>query len=118
MGKPLKAVPETVAPPRALGKHGYALWCSIHAGYNVEDAGGLAMLALACECLDRAEMLREEIDRDGATIRLKNGALKDHPALKHELGNRSFVVRTLQRLGLDVEPIRPIGRPPGAWSIA
>ena len=29
-----------------------------------------------------------------------NPALKDHPALKHELAARAFIVRTLQRLGL------------------
>jgi hypothetical protein len=44
--------------------------------------------------------------------RTKQG-LKDHPALKHELANRSFVVRTLHRLGLDVEAIKPVGRPAG-----
>ena len=37
--------------------------------------------------------------------------IKDHPALKHELANRSFVSKTLVRLGLDVEPVRGIGRP-------
>ena len=37
--------------------------------------------------------------------------IRDHPALKHELANRSFVGKTLVRLGLDVEPVRGIGRP-------
>jgi hypothetical protein len=38
--------------------------------------------------------------------------VREHPALKHELSNRAFVVRTLSRLGLDVEPLRPsVGRP-------
>jgi hypothetical protein len=37
--------------------------------------------------------------------------IRDHPALKHELANRSFVSKTLVRLGLDVEPVRGIGRP-------
>jgi hypothetical protein len=34
--------------------------------------------------------------------------------LRAELANRAFVVRSLARLGLDVEPVRPMGRPPGA----
>jgi hypothetical protein len=57
--------------------------------------------------LDRAEALRIEIDRDGEVIRLRS-TVKDHPALKHELANRAFVVRTLAR---------PVGRPtqPIGW---
>jgi hypothetical protein len=39
------------------------------------------------------------------------GVVRDHPALKHEIANRSFVVRTLTRLGLNVEPVRGPGRP-------
>jgi len=68
------------------------------------------MLTQACQSLDRAEELAVAIKRDGAVIKSK-GIIKDHPALKHELAARSFVVRTLQRLGLDVEAIKPVGRP-------
>jgi hypothetical protein len=42
---------------------------------------------------------------------VKGGGIKDHPALKHELANRSLVIRTLARLGLDVEAVKPLGRP-------
>jgi hypothetical protein len=76
------------------------------------------MLALACQALDRAEALRREIERDGAVLRVR-GTVKDHPALKHELANRAFVVRTLARLGLSFEPLRPsVGRPANCigWS--
>ena len=66
----------------------------------------------ACSALDWAEECADSIRRDGAVLRMK-GAVKDHPALKHELANRAFVVRTLARLGLDVEAIKPVGRPPG-----
>ena len=51
----------------------------------------------------------------GEVIRTKkNGPLREHPLLKHELQSRSCVVRTLGRLGVDVETIKPIGRPPRA----
>ena len=70
------------------------------------------MLAQACAGLDRAEALRAQIDADGEVIRGRDG-LKDHPALKHELASRAFVVRTLARLGLNFEPLRAgVGRPP------
>jgi hypothetical protein len=39
--------------------------------------------------------------------------------LRHELAARSFIVRTLHRRGLDVEPLRSVGHPTrkvGAWT--
>jgi len=44
--------------------------------------------------------------------------LREHPGLKHELAARSFVVRTLARLGLDVEAIKPVGRPAARYGSA
>ena len=98
-------------PPRNIGPYGRKLWDQVMREYAIEDAGGIEMLAQACQALDRAEALREEIDQDGAVIRVR-GTIRDHPALKHELANRAFVVRTLSRLGLNFEPVRPsVGRP-------
>jgi phage terminase small subunit len=98
------------APPRKLGTHGGALWKQVMAEYRITDAGGLAMLTQACIELDIAEDCRTQISRDGSCIRTKTG-LKEHPLIKHELAARAFVVRTLSRLGLDVEPVKAIGRP-------
>jgi hypothetical protein len=114
---PLTLVSETTAtswaePPRNLGNHGRKLWDQIMGEYAIADSGGLEMLAQACQALDRAEPLREEIDRDGAVIRVR-GTIKDHPALKHELANRAFVVRTLAKLALNFEPVRPSSGRPG-----
>src|SRR5260370_25636669 len=98
-------------PPRSMGGHGQSLWNRVMAEYQIEDCGGLEMLAQACQALDRAEALRGEIERDGEVLRVR-GTVRDHPALKHELANRAFVVRTLARLGLNFEPVRPsVGRP-------
>ena len=80
------------------------------AAYQIDDEGGRELLTLACEALDRAESLRQQIQRDGEVIATRMG-IRNHPALKHELANRSFVSKTLVRLGLDVEPVRGIGRP-------
>jgi hypothetical protein len=120
MGKsPLKLVSgpalNASGPPRTLGEPGRSLWDRVMIEYDIADAGGRELLALACQALDRAERLREQIDRDGEVIRAR-GMVKNHPALKDELANRAFVARTLQRLGLDVEPLRPnVGRPAGTW---
>jgi hypothetical protein len=99
-------------PIRKLGKHGANLWRNIRNEFEINDAGGLQMLWLACQQLDRAESCRETIDRDGELIRGKSGP-REHPLLRHELAARAFVVRTLQRLGVNVEAIKPVGRPTG-----
>jgi hypothetical protein len=75
------------------------------AEYDIDDVAGAEMLAQCCTSLDRAEALRAEIEGDGSVIRSR-GQIKDHPALKHELAARAFVVRTLSRLGLNFEPLR------------
>jgi hypothetical protein len=101
-------------PPRPLGDHGKALWARVTSEYDVSDAAGIAMLGEACVMLDRAEELAAEIKADGPVIRIR-GQIKDHPALKHELAARAFVCRTLQRMGLNYEPLRSTpGRPPGS----
>jgi hypothetical protein len=105
--------PNALAPPATLGDSGRALWNAIHADFEITDAAGLAMLTEICIETDRCAEYAEAIARDGAVIRTKNGP-KDHPLLKHEIASRSFVVRSLHRLGLDVivpraEPGRPAG---------
>ena len=103
----------TSDPPATLGETGTTLWRSITGEYQIEDSGGLAMLEQACRAADRAKECSDIIAADGSMISTKHGP-KDHPLLRHELAARSFVVRTIARLGLDVEPIRSgPGRPPG-----
>jgi hypothetical protein len=105
-----------IAPPRPLDSHGAALWDRVMAAYSITDEGGIELLAQACAALDRAEALREAIDRDGEVIRARSGP-KVHPACKDELACRAFVVRTLERLGLNVEAVKSPGRPtnPHGW---
>jgi hypothetical protein len=81
--------------------------------YHIEDAGGRELLAQACAAVDRIEALAERITADGEVIDTPSGP-KPHPCLRDELALRSFVCRTLERLGfLNVEAIKPMGRPPG-----
>jgi hypothetical protein len=100
-----------ISPPRKLGQHGMSLWNTIQAAYQIDDVGGIEVLAQICAAQDRVEALAERISADGEVIHTRNGP-KAHPALRDELQCRSFIVRTLERLGLNVETIKPIGRPP------
>ena len=99
-------------PSRPLGKHGAQLWARVLEEYDVSDASGVEMLTQACQTLDRAEALATCIQADGEIVRTPQG-IKAHPAIREELSCRGFVVRTLQKLGLNFEPLRAPGRPSG-----
>jgi len=105
----------TISPPRALGVHGISLWNRVQAEYRIEDVAGIELLTQACQALDRAEALAMAIADDGEVVHTRTGLPKTHPAVKDELACRAFIVRTLERLGLSVEAIKPtIGRPPNS----
>jgi hypothetical protein len=101
--------------PASLNETGQKLWTGIMSQYDISDAGGRELLVQLCRMADRAERCRRIINNDGELIEGPNGGPpREHPLLKAELGARSFVTRTIARLGLDVEPTRPSpGRPPG-----
>ena len=98
--------------PRKFGQHGRALWDHILSEYDITESGCVEVLVQICLTKDRAEALAAEIDRDGPTVMTKHG-MKEHPALRAELGCRAFITRNLQRLGLNLEVIKPVGRPSG-----
>ena len=103
-----------ISPPRRLGQHGLSLWNSVQTAYRIDDVGGIELLAQACATSDRVEALAERISADGEVVQTRAGP-KAHPALRDELAGRAFIVRTLERLGLNVEAIKPIGRPSKGW---
>jgi len=120
MGKPPEKPPlslvssetTSVLPPRPLGQHGMALWNRVQAEYRIRDTGGIELLAQACAALDRAEALAAAIARDGDVVYSRAGVPKTHPAVREELACRAFIVRTLERLGVTTENIKPgPGRP-------
>jgi len=110
---PLSLVDPTstiVPPPANLGLVGQKLWQSVLTDYDISDAGGLVLLEQIAFAYERAERLRVEIDRDGEIIIGRSGK-REHPGLKGELAARSFVCRSLQRLGVNLEAVSRVGRP-------
>ena|SRR5262245_33775028 len=105
------ALATIIEPPKTLGPAGSKLWRSILAQYDIHDAGGLAILEDACAARDSANGSAEIIAAEGRMIRTKSGR-REHPLIKHEIAARALTAKLLQRLGLDVEPVRAsVGRP-------
>jgi hypothetical protein len=100
-------------PPRPLGTRGRELWNKVQGEFNIADAAGLELLFQACAAADRAEELAATISKHGPMI-----AGRLNPCIRAELANRNFIVNTLARLGVTLEPLKPIGRPPTqhGWS--
>jgi hypothetical protein len=101
-------------PPASLGEVGQDLWRRVMFEYRIDDVGGRELLAQAAGACDRLADLKRCIDQDGATIRGRGGVVRAHPALRDELATRAFICRTLARLGLEFESVKPVGRPGGA----
>ena len=97
------------SPPRKLGPHGTALWNTIQNEYRIQDSGGRELLCQACQGLDRAETLAEAIARDGEVIHSRTGVPRTHPAVRDELQCRAFVVKTIEKLGINFEALKPHG---------
>lgn len=91
------------------------MWNAIDREYDIVDRGGIEILAQVCAANDRVEALAAQINDDGETVRSRTGVLKGHPCLKDELALRAFICRGLERLGLNIESIKSVGRPAG-WS--
>src|SRR5262245_32757709 len=97
-------------PPANLGKSGASTWRSIMSAYEIRDAGGIELLGQLCGALDDLAATSKTIAHDGLMVRTGNGGVREHPLLRHQISLRSFISRTIQRLGLDVEAIKPVGR--------
>jgi|SRR6516162_742527 hypothetical protein len=98
-----------IFPPRKLGPHGTALWNRVQREYRIDDCGGVELLTQACQALDRAEALAEAIARDGEVIHSRTGVPRTHPAVRDELQCRAFVVKTIEKLGINFEALKPHG---------
>jgi hypothetical protein len=104
----------TSMAPRTLGKAGAALWHTMTTEHEIRKARDLEMLMQICTAADRTEECQKIIDRDGPMVEGKNGP-REHPLLRHEAIARAFLVRSLQRLKAD---INPVGRPTHGFGVS
>src|SRR5262249_27643501 len=98
MAPKLRVIEATAeGPPRPRGRHGMALLRSIMDEYQISDSGGIELLTLACQALDRAEQLGDLIDHAGVGSISESGLARSNPMVKDQLACRAFVVKTLER---------------------
>lgn len=101
-----------IKAPEYLSKNSKDFFNKIIKEYSLEEHH-IKTLILACECLDRIEEARLQIETDGAYFEDRFQKPKPHPALKTEEQNKIIFTRLIRELGLDIEQgNRESGRPP------
>ena len=102
------------SPPKAVSTEAKRWWRAIQVEFEINDPGGLAILACAAKAFDRMREAQALIKSQGMTTSDRFGQVKTHPAVLIERDSRSQILAALKQLNLDVEPLneRP-GRPNG-----
>jgi hypothetical protein len=80
------------------------------------EAGGVALLNGTACALDRLNDVSDQINKDGVMMKWGRG-VRPHPLLKLELSLHTLIGRSLQRLGVGLEPVQGMGRPSGGFGI-
>ena len=80
------------------------------------EALHMRLLRLDCECWDRCQQAREQLDRDGLTIATADGGLKAHPCVAIERDARLAFARLVRELDLDAGAPSEARRPPSLVS--
>lgn len=97
-----KVIPiKSARPPSELSPEARKLWSEILADYEIDDAGGLAMLRQLCEALDRLRECQQELKADGLTVKGYRGQPRPHPLLKTESECRRQMLACYRALNLD-----------------
>ena len=93
--------------PTHLSEAAAGWWLRLVRSWELDDAG-LLILQAALESFDRAEQARSVVEAEGLLI-----AGKPHSAVRIERDSRAAMLVALKSLHLDLEPVGPVGRPPG-----
>lgn len=78
------------------------LWQDVRSRWVLESASE-ALLRNACESLERAAQLAEQVSREGATFTDRFGGIRVNPAAGLERDFRGLATRTLQQLATRLE---------------
>jgi P27 family predicted phage terminase small subunit len=98
--------------PATLTGDSARLWTELQRNYAITDEAGILMLTLAAEAHERMRSAQAILAKEGLTVGAGN-KLRAHPMVVVERDSRFAVAACLKQLGLDLEPVGKIGRPPG-----
>lgn len=96
--------------PDGLGPDGKRQWRRVLQEFSLEE-WQLSVLAQACRCLDTAAAAEKVLAAEGVVVRDKFDQLKANPAAAVLRDARSGFLQATKSLGLDLEPVKGIGRP-------
>ena len=100
--------------PKALSPAARAWKRRLAKEYGLDGDAAAELLLDACMCaFDRAREAQGVVDAEGAIVLDRFGTPRQHPGTLVERDSRALMARMLAALRLDVEPIGPVGRPPG-----
>lgn len=100
---------KTVKVPAHLSEKMRKFYKNVCKDYEFE-LHHLELLQRACECFDRADQARDEIQKDGLTTVDRYGSIKPHPCVKIETDQKNCARLLLRELGLDLESSSEAGR--------
>ena len=100
------------AIPRHLSAKGKAFFTEMVDEYSIADAGGIALLTRAAECVDRLAEAQTAIAKFGAIVKNQYGKPALNPATKLEKEARSDFLAAMRQLNLDIKVSQGPGRPP------
>lgn len=106
-----------ITPPSHLSAPARRWFKSMQTEYGITDSGGLSLLIAAAEAWQRAAEARALVSKAGCVVQDRFGQSVPHPAVKIERESRGQLLTALKALQLDIEPVKPPGRParPTAW---
>lgn len=110
--RPRTARRPPTAPPRHLAAAGRGLWRATVDEYAIAEPHRRAVLAAACECLDRMAEARAAIARDGLIVAGGRYGPAAHPAVAIERDQKRLLLSALATLDLDLTEgnlVRPRG---------
>src|SRR5210317_108131 len=98
--------------PAQLGEQGRKFYRNLVEYYGIDDAGGLELVTIAAQCVDRMHAADQAIDELGLLVLDRYNKPRANPAIAIEERARTGLLAAIRQLGLDLEPANlTVGNP-------
>jgi P27 family predicted phage terminase small subunit len=98
--------------PKYLSPAARRWWKEVTEAYELEPHH-LKVLEVACRTWDRLTEAQAALRKHGATYEDRFSQPRARPEVAVERDCTATFARLVRDLGLDIEPAKPVGRPPG-----